>query len=89
MPSLSNFVVERQTASATPVDTTSNAASILAINGCFMAFALIIVGARMYVRSIMLKTVGADDYVIMAAMVSQRTRDSLKGRSQLNSVLVV
>jgi len=34
-----------------------------------MSFALLIVGARIYVRSIMLKTVGADDYVIMAAML--------------------
>lgn len=70
MPSLSNFVIERQSDLAVPVDTTSNAPSILAINGSFMGFALLIVGARIYVRSIMLKTVGPDDYVIMAAMVS-------------------
>jgi hypothetical protein len=71
MPSLSNFIIERQASTTVPVDTTSNAPSILAINGFFMGFALLIVGARIYVRSIMLKTVGADDYVIMAAMVSQ------------------
>jgi hypothetical protein len=71
MPSLSNFVIERQADSTTPVDTTSNAPSILAINGTFMTFALLVVLARIYVRTFMLRTVGSDDYVIMAAMVSQ------------------
>ena len=69
MPSLSSFVIERQTDSTAPVDTTSNAPSILAINGFFMGFALLVVGARIYVRGIMLKTVGPDDYVILLAMV--------------------
>jgi hypothetical protein len=53
----------------TPVDTSTNAPSILAINGFFCAFTVIVVLARIYVRAIMLKTFGTDDYLITAATV--------------------
>jgi hypothetical protein len=62
-------MIERQANPTTPVDTASDAPSILAINGFLMSFALLIVGARVYVRAFMLKTVWADDYIMMAAMV--------------------
>jgi hypothetical protein len=53
-----------------PLDYSTNAPSILAIVGFFDAFALLVVLARIYVRGVMLKTVGTDDYVMMAAMVN-------------------
>ena len=56
-------MIERQANPASQVDTTSNAPSILAINGFLMSFALVTVLARIHVRTFMLKTVGADDYV--------------------------
>jgi hypothetical protein len=47
----------------------SHAPSILAINGAFTGFALAVVGLRVYVRTTLLKFAGADDGVIVAAMV--------------------
>lgn len=62
---------ERQSAASptAPLDMTSNAATILAVNGVFTGVSLLIVLLRVYVRTIMLKTFGADDYFIVAAMV--------------------
>jgi hypothetical protein len=54
---------------AGPVDTSTNAPSILAINGFFCGFTVIVVLARIYVRAIMLKTFGTDDYLMLAATV--------------------
>lgn len=48
----------------------SNADSILGINGFFASAALVVVCLRIYVRAVMLKTFGVDDYIICAAMVS-------------------
>ncbi|KAH6711072.1 hypothetical protein BKA61DRAFT_695010 [Leptodontidium sp. MPI-SDFR-AT-0119] len=42
---------------------------ILAITGSFTAFACLVVMMRLYVRTFMLKTIGADDYVMIVAMV--------------------
>jgi hypothetical protein len=50
----------------------SHAPSILAINGAFTGIALVVVVLRVYVRTTILKFVGADDYVIVAAMVRNR-----------------
>lgn len=50
-------------------DTSTNAPSILAINGFFCGFTVLVVLARVYVRAVMLKSMGADDYLITAAMV--------------------
>lgn len=41
---------------------------ILAITGSFTAFACLVVMMRLYVRTFMLKTIGADDYVMIVAM---------------------
>lgn len=49
-------------------DKSTNAPKILAITGFFATLTLIVVLARFYVRSVMLKTTGADDWVMMAAM---------------------
>ncbi|CZT51243.1 uncharacterized protein RSE6_12363 [Rhynchosporium secalis] len=46
-----------------------NGGVILAVTVTFTAFALLAVMLRMYVRTFMLKTVGSDDYVMIAAMV--------------------
>jgi hypothetical protein len=72
MPSIAMILPERQTTStpAEPLDMSTNAPSILAINGFFTWFAVLIVLARIYVRAFMLKTFGPDDYLIVAAMVS-------------------
>jgi hypothetical protein len=73
MPSLMSLMAdEKQQAPPVtgPLDYSTNAPSILAIVGFFDAFALLVVLARIYVRGVMLKTVGTDDYVMMAAMVN-------------------
>ena len=68
--SVMDHYTERQTASAsTPIDTSTHASRILGISGAFTGVALAVVLARMFVRVRMLKTVGADDYFIMAATV--------------------
>ena len=50
----------------------SNAANILALLGAFGFTALTVVVLRLYVRTKMLKSVGADDYTMLVAMVSSR-----------------
>jgi hypothetical protein len=50
----------------------SHAPSILATSGVFTGIALVVVALRVYVRTTILKFVGADDYVIVAAMVRNR-----------------
>jgi hypothetical protein len=72
MPSTSNIMIERQAAPTAPLDYSSHAPFILAINGFLVGLSLLIFGARIYVRSMMLKTVGADDYVMVAAMVKKK-----------------
>jgi hypothetical protein len=42
--------------------------AILAITGATTAFACTVVLARLYVRAVMLKTFGADDYAMVVAM---------------------
>jgi hypothetical protein len=72
MPSIHHALTERQMGTAPPpgpLDMSTNAGSILAINGFFTGFTLLIVFARIYVRTVMLKTFGPDDYFIVAAMV--------------------
>ncbi|KAK2629560.1 hypothetical protein QTJ16_000380 [Diplocarpon rosae] len=49
-------------------DRSTNAPSILAINGAFCGFAFTIVMVRMYARAMVLKAVGKDDWLILAAM---------------------
>jgi hypothetical protein len=65
-------MIARQAAPAPggPLDQSTNAPSILAINGFFAGFTTLIILARVYVRAIMLKTVGTDDYLIILATVS-------------------
>ncbi|PBP28427.1 hypothetical protein BUE80_DR000494 [Diplocarpon rosae] len=50
-------------------DRSTNAPSILAINGAFCGFAVTVVMVRMYARAIVLKAVGKDDWLILAAMM--------------------
>ena len=52
-----------------PVSNASHGTSIMGITGFFTAFACAAVILRMYVRIFMLKMVGADDYVMLVAMV--------------------
>jgi hypothetical protein len=67
MPSV--FRLEEGTAAVTTTDTSTNAPSILAINGVFCGFTVLVVAARIYVRMVMLKTMGTDDYLMAAATV--------------------
>lgn len=60
-----------QVSTTAQVDTSTNAPSILAINGFFCGITVFVVLARIYVRVIMLKTMGTDDYLITAATASQ------------------
>ncbi|TVY45507.1 hypothetical protein LSUB1_G000863 [Lachnellula subtilissima] len=52
-----------------PVSTDSHGAKILGITSFFTAFACTAVILRVYVRIFMLKMMGADDYVMLVAMV--------------------
>jgi hypothetical protein len=75
MPSILGLLasLEHQIATEAPVaavDMSTNAPTILAINGAFTGLALCVVLARIYVRTIMLKTFGIDDGFIVAALVS-------------------
>jgi hypothetical protein len=63
-------IYKLESVSATSPDTSSNAPSILAINGFFCGITVLVVMARMYVRAVMLKTCGVDDYLIFASMVT-------------------
>ncbi|KAK5130555.1 hypothetical protein LTR08_001935 [Meristemomyces frigidus] len=47
----------------------SNSAAILGVVGSFLGAATIAVGLRVYVRSFMVKFFGADDYVMLAALL--------------------
>jgi hypothetical protein len=49
-------------------DKSTNAPTILAINGALCFFTLVIVLARFYVRTVMLKSMGTDDWLIGLAM---------------------
>jgi hypothetical protein len=64
---ITNMSTSASTGSPPPDD--SNASSILAINASFTGFAFLAVVLRLYIRSVMLKTMGLDDYAIAAAMV--------------------
>jgi hypothetical protein len=66
MPSV--YRLADSTASST-TDTSTNAPSILSINGVFCGFTVLVVLARIYVRMVMLKTMGMDDYLMTAATV--------------------
>lgn len=62
---------ERQAAPATPeYKDESYAGNLLAIHGTFCGVALLSVLLRLYVRIFMLKSVGVDDYLMVAAAVS-------------------
>jgi len=54
-----------------PVDPESHGKTIISITGFFTGFAIAVVLARLYVRAVMLKTVGIDDYIMIVAMVSE------------------
>lgn len=81
-----SHVVARQFGAPTgpsPYDhTENNGPQILAVVGCLMTIGLITVILRVYVRVFMTKTMGADDYVMIAAAVStSKFRFSLLPRS--------
>lgn len=71
IPELGYLLVERQAAnSSTPqYKDESNASNLLAIHGTFCGVAVLSVLLRLYVRIFMLKSVGSDDYIIVAAAV--------------------
>lgn len=50
-------------------DLSSNAPTILAVVGTFVGCAVLVVTARVLVRALMLKRVGPDDYIMIAAVV--------------------
>jgi hypothetical protein len=72
MPSILKSIEFRDHANLedpTPVDNSSNAPSILAINGVFCFVSVVVVLGRLYVRTVMLRSMGADDWLITAAMI--------------------
>lgn len=69
MPSVYRLDSDSTASAAATTDTSTNAPSILAINGVFCGFTVLVVVARIYVRWVMLKTMGTDDYLMVAATV--------------------
>lgn len=67
MPSYFRLAVDED---PTTLDKSTNAPSILAINGFFCGLTVVVMVMRLLVRSLMLKTVGIDDYIMAAATVS-------------------
>lgn len=62
-----------------PPSNESQGRMILGVSGFFTAFACMAVLLRIYVRVFMLKTMGADDYVMIVAMVRLGARRLLFG----------
>lgn len=62
-------ILERQATQSEEYANESNLGAILGPSGAFGALALIAVVLRLYVRTFMTRYVGADDYVMVAAMV--------------------
>lgn len=50
--------------------TQNNGSQIMAVVGFLMGFGMLVVLLRVYVRVFMTKTMGPDDYVMVAAQVS-------------------
>ena len=69
IPGLSSLI-ERQSTAAPQYKDESYAPELLAIHGTFCGVAILSVLLRLYVRVFMLKSVGIDDYIIVAASVS-------------------
>ncbi|KIX07707.1 uncharacterized protein Z518_02361 [Rhinocladiella mackenziei CBS 650.93] len=67
IPDLS--LIERQSPDTPQYKDVSNASNLLAIHGTFCGVAILSVILRLYVRIFMIKNVGADDYIIVAAAV--------------------
>ncbi len=67
---LGSLLVERQTTATPQYKDESNASNLLAIHGTFCGLAILSVLLRLYVRIFMLKSIGIDDYIIVAAAVS-------------------
>src|ERR1700712_1766332 len=64
--------IQHQSSNSTTVpslnpDQSTNAPSLLAINGALMAFTTLVVLARFYVRAVILKSIGSDDWLIAIA----------------------
>lgn len=72
-------LVNRQ-ASTPQYEDISNANSLLAIHGTFCGVAILSVLLRLYVRIFMLKNLGTDDILIVAATVSNPTPIRLEAR---------
>lgn len=47
----------------------NNKHEILGVTGAFFIASLIIMGLRMFVRGVMIKSIGADDYVMLSAVI--------------------
>jgi hypothetical protein len=67
---LGSLLVERQTTATPQYKHQSNASNLLAVHGTFCGLAILSVLLRLYVRIFMLKSIGIDDYIIVAAAVS-------------------
>lgn len=78
MPSIVEAMAKRAASDAsTTLDMSTKAPSILAMNGAVVGVASVVLLARVYVRLVMLKTLGWDDVFMVLAMVSGTLRTSL------------
>ncbi|KAK8102401.1 hypothetical protein PG984_015547 [Apiospora sp. TS-2023a] len=55
---------------SSPTAGDSNVATILSVSGLMMGLSFAIVGLRIWVRQFMIKTLGVDDMVMMAALIA-------------------
>ncbi|KAG9778586.1 hypothetical protein KCU88_g4257, partial [Aureobasidium melanogenum] len=70
IPGVLSNLLERQAASSPQYKNESNTGNLMAIHGTFCGLAVVTVLLRLYVRIFMLKSLGADDYIMVAATVS-------------------
>jgi hypothetical protein len=68
------LLLKRQTSDASAqYKNDNNSGALLAIHGTFCGAAVLTVVLRLYVRIFMLKSLGVDDYIMLAAAVSSPT----------------
>ena len=72
-----SFFFERQTTPTHQYKDENYAPNLLAIHGTFCGAAILSVILRLYVRIFMLKSIGIDDYIIVAASVSRASSHPL------------
>ncbi|ETI19928.1 hypothetical protein G647_08943 [Cladophialophora carrionii CBS 160.54] len=71
IPELLQLLERQTTAAPVQYQNSNNSGALLAIHGAFCGAAVLTVLLRLYVRIFMLKSLGADDYIMLAAAICE------------------